>query len=85
VGLGSCRSYLAEYRAWLYDPARARADDPRKDAGGRAIVVFTPDLALRQSVNLSDVDVGGGVRLGYVPAPAAAVQLFGVDPIAREP
>jgi hypothetical protein len=79
------RYYLAEYRAWLYDPARARAEDPRKDAGARAMVIFTPDLALRQSVNRSDVDVGGGVRLGYVPAPAAAVQLFGVDPIAREP
>jgi hypothetical protein len=79
------RYYLAEYRAWLYDPTRARSDDPRKDGGGRAIVIFTPDLALRQSVSVIGVGVGGAWLLTYVPAPASGVQLFGVDPIAREP
>jgi hypothetical protein len=31
------------------------------------------------------VGVGGAWLLTYVPAPASGVQLFGVDPIAREP
>lgn len=80
------RYYLGEYRAWLYDPARARSGDPRKDAPGAALVIFTPRLTLRQPVATLGLNVGGeGEQLVYVPAPAAAVQLFGVDPIAREP
>jgi hypothetical protein len=79
------RYYLTEYRAWRYDPAPARATDPKKDLGGSVLVVFTPELQLRQSVPLSAVGIGGSWLLTYVPAPATAVQLFGVDDIAREP
>ena len=80
------RYYLGEYRAWLYDPGPARSGDPKKDVAGAAVVIFTPGLVLRQPVATLGVNVGGeGDRLSYVPAPAAAVQLFRVDPIAREP
>ena len=80
------RYYLAEYRAWLYDPAPARSSDPKKDIGGAALVIFTPDLVLRQQIATQRTNVGGEAdRLIYVPAPAATVQLLGIDPIAREP
>ncbi len=80
------RYYLGEYRTWLYDPGQARSGDPKKDVAGAAVVIFTPGLVLRQPVATLGVNVGGeGDRLIYVPAPAATVQLFGVDPIAREP
>jgi hypothetical protein len=80
------RYYLPEYRVWLYDPAIARTDDPRKDPTAGAVVIFTPDLVLRQRVPAQSVSVGSaGGRLQYVAAPAAGIQLFGVDPVAREP
>ena len=79
------RYYLAEYRTWLYDPARSKSGDPKKDAAGTGVVIFTPDLVLRQPVATQSVSIGGGGRLLYVPAPAATIQLFGIDPIAREP
>ena len=80
------RYYLAEYRAWLYDPRHAQSSDPKKDVAGAAVVIFTPGLVLRQPVATLGVKVGGeGDQLIYVPAPAATVQLFGIDPIAREP
>lgn len=80
------RYYLPEYRVWLYDPAIARGDDPRRDAIAGAIIIFTPDLVLRQRVPTQSVSVGSAGRLLlYVAAPAAGIQLFGVDPVAREP
>jgi len=80
------RYYLPEYRVWLYDPTIARTDDPRKDASAGAVVIFTPDLVLRQRVPTQSVSVGSADRrLVYVAAPAAGIQLFGVDPVAREP
>jgi hypothetical protein len=78
------RYYLNEYRAWLYDPAPARADDPPKRVSG-ALVIFTPDLVLRQGLGTAIGGVAGGTMLTWVPAPAAGVRLFGVDPVAREP
>lgn len=41
------RYYLPEYRAWLYDPTPARSDDPPKTIPA-SLVIFTPDLVLRQ-------------------------------------
>jgi hypothetical protein len=80
------RYYLAEYRAWLYDPANATSRDPKKDPAGSAVVIFTPGLVLRQQIAVLGVNVGGeDDRLMYVPAPATGILLFGVDPIAREP
>ena len=80
------RYYLPEYRAWLYDPGHARSADPKKDVAGAAVVIFTPGLVLRQPVATLGLNVGGeGDQLIYVPAPAATVQLFGPDPLAREP
>lgn len=78
------RYFLGEYRAWLYDPAVATRADPRKTIGG-TIVIFTPDLVLRQPADAKSADIGVGERLIYVPAPAEGIQLFGVDPVAREP
>ncbi|MDQ6859017.1 MAG: hypothetical protein M3Z65_08495, partial [Chloroflexota bacterium] len=73
-------------RVWLYDPAIVRGDDPRKDPIAGAVVIFTPDLVLRQRVPTQSVTVGSADRrLVYVAAPAAGIQLFGVDPVAREP
>jgi hypothetical protein len=78
------RYYLGAYRTWLYDPAPATTDDPPKSTDA-TVIVFTPDLILRQRIGMSSVGVGRGWRLSYVPAPAAGILLFGVDPIAREP
>ena len=80
------RYYLAEYPTWLYDPARAKSGDPKREVAGAAVVIFTPGLVLRQPVAMESVSVGGeGGRLTYVPAPAPTVQLFGIDPIVHEP
>ena len=77
------RYYLAEYPAWLYDPAPATPADPPKAMGG-TVVVFTPDLRLRQPVVERLVGVAGGSTLRIV-ADGGALRLLGRDPIAREP
>lgn len=80
------RYYLADYRAWLYDPAPRTNADAKKAVGDASLVIFTPGLVLRQPVSTTSAAIGGeGGRLTFVPAPASAVQLFGDDPIAREP
>jgi 4-amino-4-deoxy-L-arabinose transferase-like glycosyltransferase len=78
------RYYLAEYRAWLYDPAPPGAGDPPKRIGG-TLVIFTPDLVLRQPVVGRTLSLGSTATRLVVVSPADAVKLFGVDPIAREP
>jgi len=72
------RYYLGEYRAWLYDPAPARITDAPKTIPS-ALVIFTPDLVLRQSTTTTESAAGLTVVLPN------GVKLLGVDPIAREP
>jgi 4-amino-4-deoxy-L-arabinose transferase-like glycosyltransferase len=75
------RYYLSEYRAWLYDPSPAQIVEPPKSGAG-TVVIFTPDLVLRQAVGATAPDARA-VGLTVIAAPS--VKLFGVDPIAREP
>lgn len=75
------RYYLPEYPAWLYDPAPAAPGDPPKAVGG-TVVVFTPDLELRQSLPVRLLAGAGGLR---VVADGGSLRLFGRDPVAREP
>ena len=72
------RYYLAEYRAWLYDPAPARITDAPKTIPP-TVVIFTPDLTLRQSPPATPAVAGLTVLT------SSAVKLYGADPIAREP
>jgi hypothetical protein len=75
------RYYVGEYRAWLYDPSPAQIVEPPKSGAG-TVVIFTPDLVLRQAVGATAPDAQA-VGLTVIAAPS--VKLFGVDPVAREP
>ena len=77
------RYYLTEYAAWLYDPAPATDADPPRSLNG-TLVIFTPDLELRQPFDLQRARLADGGQLRYAPA-TTTVRLFGVAPIAREP
>jgi len=72
------RYYLDEYRAWLYDPAPARITDAPKTIPP-TVVIFTPDLTLRQSATATQAVAGLTILT------SSAVKLYGADPIAREP
>ena len=72
------RYYLGEYRAWLYDPAPAQITDAPK-AFPATVIVFTPDLALRQHTSATPAAPGLTVLA------TSGLKLYGADPIAREP
>ena len=76
------RYYLNEYRAWLYDPAPAGSTD-RPKSPPATLVLFTPDLVLRQPIGVIPSPEARAVGL-TVLAPSS-IKLSGVDPIAREP
>ncbi|HLZ47331.1 MAG TPA: glycosyltransferase family 39 protein [Candidatus Limnocylindria bacterium] len=75
------RYYLAEYLAWLYDPAPARGAEPPK-APPPTVVIFTPGLELRQAVTLVP---SPGEQLGLTVVSGQGLKLAGPYPIAREP
>jgi hypothetical protein len=75
------RYYLNEYLAWLYDPAPAGRAEPPKSVPA-TVVIFTPELTLRQPVAETSSDARG-VGLTVIAGPT--VKLFGDYPIAREP
>ncbi len=72
------RYYLSEYRAWLYDPAPAQITDAPK-AFPATVVVFTPDLVLRQPTSVTPAAAGLTILA------TTGLKLFGADPTAREP
>ena len=75
------RYYLPDYLAWLYDPAPARAAEPPK-AVPPTVVIFTPDLVLRQGVTLIP---SGANAFGLTVLAGQTLKLVGPYPVAREP
>lgn len=78
------RYYLNEYLAWLYDPAPARTGEAPKNAF-RTLVLFTPDLVLRQPLDPVGSLASDARAAGLTVASGSNVKLFGDYPIAREP
>jgi hypothetical protein len=75
------RYYLNEYVAWLYDPVPAGRAEPPKSIPA-TVVIFTPELTLRQPVAPTPTDARA---VGITVIAGATVKLFGDYPIAREP
>lgn len=78
------RYYLSDYLAWLYDPAPARTGEAPKSAY-RTLVIFTPDLVLRQPLDVVASMASEARAAGLTVATGSNLKLFGDYPIAREP
>jgi hypothetical protein len=75
------RYYLNDYLAWLYDPAPAARAEPPKNIPA-TVVIFTPELTLRQPIAVSPSDAQA---VGLTVIAGSTLKLFGDYPIAREP
>ena len=77
--------YLPGYGTWLYDPAPATGGSAKVATSATALVIFTPDLVLRQRLDGQLLELENGEHLRSYPLGSGRdPQLFGDGYAVRE-